>query len=102
MAGESLWVILAVGVIAGWLAGQILQGTGYGLFHDLIIGVLGAFVGDWIAPRLGIHIGYGIVPAIVDATLGAVLLLVVLRLVSGGRRPIGGWRRRWAAPWRNY
>ena len=54
MSNESLLVIIIVGIVAGWLAGQIMQGTGYGLLHDLIIGVIGAFIGDWIAPRLGL------------------------------------------------
>ena len=51
MQSESLIVILAVGLIAGWLAGQIVQGTGYGLINDLVIGVIGAFIGGWLLPR---------------------------------------------------
>jgi uncharacterized membrane protein YeaQ/YmgE (transglycosylase-associated protein family) len=84
MSGESLLVILLVGIAAGWLAGQIVQGTGFGLIGDLIIGVAGAFIGSWLFPQLGLHFGTGIVLAIVNATLGAVLLLLVIRLVRGG------------------
>ena len=57
MSGESLLIILVVGLIAGWLAGQIVQGTGFGLIGDLIIGVVGAFIGGWLLPQLGIHLG---------------------------------------------
>src|SRR5205085_3699664 len=57
MSGESLLVILLVGVIAGWLAGQIVRGTGFGLVGDLIVGIIGAFIGGWLLPRLGIPSG---------------------------------------------
>jgi uncharacterized membrane protein YeaQ/YmgE (transglycosylase-associated protein family) len=96
MQSESLIVILAVGLIAGWLAGQIVRGTGYGLINDLVIGVIGAFIGGWLLPRLDINLGGGIIAAIIDATIGAILLLVILRFVRGGGRWGGsrwGWRR---------
>ncbi len=51
MSGESLLIILVVGVMAGWLAGQIVQGTGFGIVGDLIIGVVGAFIGGWLLPN---------------------------------------------------
>lgn len=84
MSGESLLVILIVGIVAGWLAGQIVRGTGFGLIGDLIIGILGAFIGSWLLPKLGIHLGAGIVRAIINATLGAIVLLLIIRLVRGG------------------
>ena len=87
MSSESLIVILAVGLIAGWLAGQIVRGTGYGIINDLIIGVVGAFIGGWLLPQLGIHLGAGIIAAIINATIGALLLLLVLRTRSR-RRPL--------------
>ena len=94
MSGESLLIILLVGIFAGWLAGQIVQGTGFGLIGDLIVGVIGAFIGSWVLPRLGIHLGAGLVAAIANATIGAVLLLVVIKLVrdGGGSRWGRGWR----------
>jgi uncharacterized membrane protein YeaQ/YmgE (transglycosylase-associated protein family) len=96
MSGESLLVILLVGVIAGWLAGQIVRGTGFGIVGDLIVGVVGAFIGGWLLPRLGIHLGVGMVAAIVNATIGAIVLLLVVRLVRGGSYWEGsGWGRRW-------
>ena len=70
-----------VGLVAGWLAGQIVQGTGFGLVADIAIGIVGALIGSWLLPALGIHLGAGIVPAIIGATLGAVLLLLIFRLV---------------------
>jgi uncharacterized membrane protein YeaQ/YmgE (transglycosylase-associated protein family) len=100
LSNESLLVILVVGLVAGWLAGKIVRGAGFGLIGDLIIGVVGAFIGDWLLPQLGIALGTGLVPAIINATIGAVLLLLVVRLVSGGFGGYGfagsGWgRRRW-------
>ena len=80
MSSESLLVILFVGLIAGWLAGKIVDGTGFGLITDLLIGIVGAFIGGWLLPRLGIHLGAGIVAAIISATIGAMLLLVIIRL----------------------
>jgi uncharacterized membrane protein YeaQ/YmgE (transglycosylase-associated protein family) len=89
ISDQSLLVILLVGLVAGWLAGQVVRGSGFGLIGDIIIGVLGAFIGDWILPRLGIHLGVGIAAHIVDAAIGAVILLLFLRLI---RRP--SWRLR--------
>jgi uncharacterized membrane protein YeaQ/YmgE (transglycosylase-associated protein family) len=99
MSSESLLTILLVGLVAGWLAGQIVQGTGFGLVGDLIIGVVGAFIGDWLLPQLGLYVGSGLVSAIMDATIGAVVLLLIMRLIRGGngwRARLGrGWSRRW-------
>lgn len=92
MTNQSLLIILLVGLIAGWLAGQIMRGGGLGIVGDLIVGILGAFIGDWLLPRLGIHLGTGLVPAIINATIGAILLLLAIRLVRGRG---GGWGRRW-------
>jgi uncharacterized membrane protein YeaQ/YmgE (transglycosylase-associated protein family) len=90
MSSESLLIIVLVGLVAGWLAGQIVQGTGFGIVGDLLIGIVGAFIGSWVLPRLGIHLGAGIVAAIVNATVGALILLLIIRLVRGG-----GWRGSW-------
>jgi uncharacterized membrane protein YeaQ/YmgE (transglycosylase-associated protein family) len=86
MSGESLLAIVVVGVIAGWLAGQIVRGTGFGLVGDLVIGIIGAFIGSWLLPQLNVHIGVGIVSAIVNATVGAMILLILLRAVRGSGR----------------
>ncbi|HUN97576.1 MAG TPA: GlsB/YeaQ/YmgE family stress response membrane protein [Bradyrhizobium sp.] len=92
LSNQSLLAIILVGIIAGWLAGRVMEGGGFGLIGDLLIGLIGAFIGDWLLPRLGIHLGVGIVAAIVNAFIGAVILLLILRLVNGG----WGYRRRWS------
>jgi uncharacterized membrane protein YeaQ/YmgE (transglycosylase-associated protein family) len=95
MSNESLLVIIVVGVVAGWLAGKIVRGAGFGLIGDLIVGIIGAFIGDWLLPRLGIHLGTGIISAIINALIGAVILLFLIRLVSGGGVGARWGRRRW-------
>ncbi|HEY0106869.1 MAG TPA: GlsB/YeaQ/YmgE family stress response membrane protein [Rhizomicrobium sp.] len=74
-----IWLV--VGAIAGWLAGVIVKGGGFGLIGDIVVGILGAFVGGWLLPQLGVHIGVGIVSVVASATLGAVVLLLVIRLI---------------------
>ena len=86
LSGESIFVILLVGLIAGWLAGKIVQGTGFGLIGDIAIGIVGAFIASWLLPRFGIALGVGLIRAIINSTIGAVLLLVIVRLVRGGGR----------------
>jgi uncharacterized membrane protein YeaQ/YmgE (transglycosylase-associated protein family) len=95
LSSESLLVILFVGLVAGWLAGKIVEGTGFGIIGDLVIGIIGAFIGDWLFPQLGLRLGTGIISAIINATIGAVLLLVIIKLVRGGGRWNTGGRRRW-------
>ncbi len=80
ISNESLVIILLVGLVAGWLASQLVRGIGFGIVGDIIVGVCGAFIGTWLFPQLGVRIGSGLVGAIVSATIGAVLLLVVLRV----------------------
>jgi uncharacterized membrane protein YeaQ/YmgE (transglycosylase-associated protein family) len=92
LSNQSLLVILFVGIVAGWLAGRVMEGGGFGLIGDLLVGLLGAFIGNWLLPQLGIHLGVGIVAAILNAFIGAVVLLLILRLLTGGF----GYRRRWS------
>jgi uncharacterized membrane protein YeaQ/YmgE (transglycosylase-associated protein family) len=92
ISGESLLVILLVGLVAGWLAGRIVEGGGFGLIGDIAIGIVGALIGSWLMPRLGIHIASGIVSAIIVATIGAVLLLVIVRLATGAYPRRRSWR----------
>ena len=86
MSGESLLVILVIGLIAGWLAGHFVRGTGFGIIADICIGVIGALIASWLFPRLGIHLGTGMVARIIAATIGAIILLLILRLVRGRGR----------------
>jgi uncharacterized membrane protein YeaQ/YmgE (transglycosylase-associated protein family) len=99
ISGESLFVILAVGIAAGWLAGQIVMGTGLGLVGDLVVGIAGAFIASWMFPQLGIHLGSGIVSKIIDAAVGAVLLLVIIGLFRGRSRWGGSWGGAWRKRW---
>ena len=96
MSGESLLIVLVVGVIAGWLAGRIKKGRGLGIVAELVIGVAGAFIGSWLLPQLGIRLGSGIVAAIISATIGALVLLLIVRLARGE----GGWRGHLKRFWR--
>ena len=86
LSGESIVVILFVGLVAGWLAGKVVQGTGFGLIGDIAIGIVGAFIASWLFPRLGFRLGTGLLREILDATIGAILLLVIIRLVRRGGR----------------
>jgi len=81
MTAETLLIFLVVGAIAGWLAGLIVSGGGFGLIGDIVVGVVGAFIAGWLLPQLGIHLMPGFVGEIIDATIGAVILLLVLRLI---------------------
>jgi uncharacterized membrane protein YeaQ/YmgE (transglycosylase-associated protein family) len=78
---QSLIVLLIVGAIAGWLAGVIVKGYGFGLVGNIVVGVIGAFIGNWLFPSLGLWDIPGIVGIIVSATLGAIILLFVIGLI---------------------
>jgi len=77
----SIIIWLIVGAIAGWLAGMVVKGGGFGLIGDIIVGIVGGLIAGWLLPRLGIHLGTGFVAAVIDAFIGAVILLLILRLV---------------------
>lgn len=77
------WII--VGLVAGVLASFVMGGTGYGIIGDIIIGIVGAFVGGWLFAQLGVSSPWGGLPGtIFVAFIGAVVLLFVLRLIRGG------------------
>lgn len=82
MGIESLIVFVIVGAIAGWLAGQIVKGFGFGLLGNVVVGIVGAFIAGLIFPAVGITLGGGIIAAIIYATIGAVVLLVLIKLVK--------------------
>ncbi|MBD0413291.1 GlsB/YeaQ/YmgE family stress response membrane protein [Oryzicola mucosus] len=82
MGIESLLVFLIVGAVAGWLAGLLVRGGGFGILGNIVVGIIGAFIAGWLFPQLGIALGTGIVTAIINSTIGAVILLVLLRLVK--------------------
>lgn len=82
MALESLIIWLVIGAVAGWLAGQIMKGGGFGLVGDVIVGIIGAVVGGWLLPKIGISIGGGMLGQILNAVIGACLVLFILRLIK--------------------
>ena len=82
MGVGSLLAVVIVGAIAGWLAGKIVSGFGFGLIGNIVVGVVGAFIAGQIFPRIGFGMGGGVPAAIIHATLGAVILLVLIRLVK--------------------
>ena len=79
---QALIIWLVVGAIAGWLAGMVVKGSGYGLIGDIVVGILGGLIAGWLLPQVGIVIGSGIIAAIIDAFIGAVILLIALRLIK--------------------
>jgi uncharacterized membrane protein YeaQ/YmgE (transglycosylase-associated protein family) len=79
---QALIIWLVVGAIAGWLAGMVVKGGGYGLIGDIVVGILGGLFAGWLLPQVGVVIGSGMIAAIIDAFIGAVILLIVLRLVK--------------------
>ena len=78
---QALIVTLVIGAIAGWLAGLIVRGAGFGLIGNIVIGIIGALVAGWLLPQLGVNLGSGTVRDIINATIGAVIVLVILSLV---------------------
>lgn len=82
MTLESLLIFLLIGAVAGWLAGVLVKGYGFGIVGNILVGIIGAFVAGLVFPALSLSLGGGILASIVHATLGAVLLLLVIRVVK--------------------
>lgn len=78
----SLLWFLVVGLVAGWLAGVLVKGGGFGLVGDLVVGVIGALLGGFLFSRLGVAADAGLLGSIIVATIGAVILLVILRMIK--------------------
>lgn len=76
-----LWFLL-IGLIAGWLAGMLVKGGGFGVVGDMIVGVLGAFIGGFLFTKLGVSSGGGMIGSIIVATIGAIILIFILRLIK--------------------
>lgn len=82
MALNAILIIVIVGGVAGWLAGLLVSGYGFGLLGNVVVGIAGAFVASWLFPMLGFSLGGGILAAILHATLGAIVLLGLIRLIK--------------------
>jgi len=78
---EPILVFLIVGAVAGWLAGVVVKGGGFGLIGDIIVGIVGAYIAGWLFPKLHFSLGSGIAAEIVSAAIGAVILLLIIRLI---------------------
>jgi uncharacterized membrane protein YeaQ/YmgE (transglycosylase-associated protein family) len=78
---EAIIIWLIIGAIAGWAAGQIVKGYGFGLIGNIVVGIVGAVIAGWLLQQLGILIGGGILAAIINAIIGAVILLVLVGLI---------------------
>ena len=81
MTVEALVLWLVVGAIAGWIAGTVVRGGGFGLVGDIVVGIVGSLIAGWLFPRIGLHLFAGFIGSIVDAAVGAIILLLVLRLI---------------------
>ncbi len=90
LSDERMIVILLVGVAVGYLAGRVVRGSGFGLVGDSAVGVVGSLLGDWLLPRFGAHFIGGIAGLAVNSAIGAIVLLLILRLAGasgwGGNR----------------
>ena len=78
---DVLWFVL-VGLVAGWLAGRLVKGGGYGVIGDIVVGIVGAIIGGYLFRMLGVTMGGGLIGSIVVATVGAVLLIAGLRVIK--------------------
>lgn len=81
MTAEALIIWLLIGAVAGWLAGVVVKGHGFGLVGNIIVGIVGAFIAGWLLPRLGLGLT-GIVGEIIYAAIGAIILLFVIGLIK--------------------
>jgi uncharacterized membrane protein YeaQ/YmgE (transglycosylase-associated protein family) len=81
MTVEALVIFLLIGAVAGWLAGVVVRGGGFGLVGDIVVGILGAFVAGLLLPRLGLGLT-GIAGEIIYAAIGAIILLLIIRLIK--------------------
>jgi uncharacterized membrane protein YeaQ/YmgE (transglycosylase-associated protein family) len=80
----GLLIYLFVGAVAGWLAGLVMKGGGFGLLVDIIVGIVGGVIGGWIFGKMGVAAGGGMIGSIVVATVGAIILLFIIRLFKKG------------------
>lgn len=81
MDAQAIITIIILGAVAGWLGGQLFQGSGLGLLGNIVVGIIGGFIGYWLFGKLGISLGTGIIGYILTAACGAVVLLAILNLI---------------------
>ena len=78
----GILAVIVIGAIAGWLAGLIVRGAGFGLIGNIVVGIIGALVAGWLLPQLHVELAVGMLGSIIDATIGAVVVLVILTLIK--------------------
>jgi len=78
---EFIWFII-VGLVAGWLAGVIMKGGGFGVIGDIVVGIVGALIGGWLFSSMGVSAGGGLLGSIIVALIGAIILIFLLRLIK--------------------
>ena len=82
MTLQALVIFLIIGAIAGWLAGMVVKGMGFGLVGNIIVGIVGALVAGWLLPRIGLYIGGGVIGDIINAAIGAIIVLVIISFIK--------------------
>jgi uncharacterized membrane protein YeaQ/YmgE (transglycosylase-associated protein family) len=82
MSAETLLIWIIVGAVAGWLAGLLVRGFGFGLVGNIIVGIIGAVVGSWLLGTLGVVFTTGILNTILTAIIGAVVVLLIVRVIK--------------------
>lgn len=81
MGGHGILAWLIIGAVAGWIAGSLVRGGGFGILGDIVVGIVGALLGGWLSGLLGISIGSGLIASLITAVIGAVILIAVLRMI---------------------
>lgn len=81
MTLTAILVIVIIGALAGWLAGLIVKGYGFGLLGNIVVGIVGAFIAGLLFPRLGVSLGSGIAGSVLHAMIGAVILLLLIKVI---------------------
>ena len=81
-SGMSLLWIIVIGILAGFLAGKIMRGKGFGVLIDLLIGIVGSFIGSWVFGMLGVFPGFGLIGQLIVSLVGALILLFLIRLIK--------------------
>ena len=88
MDGQSIIIIIILGALAGWIAGIVTSGGGLGLIGNIVVGIIGSFIGYWLLPKAGVHIntGTGWLNIVITSAIGGIVLLGLVNLISGRKR----------------
>jgi len=81
MDATGIIIALIIGALAGWIAGQVVKGGGFGLIGDIIVGIVGSIIAGYLFPHLGISLGGGFIGAVIASAIGAIILLAIIKLI---------------------